>query len=111
MLGGLLAAVAVLPVCDLHFDCGCSWPGLGGYSHCDVHTAGPPDCPWCDRPLVGLIAMLFAYGVGLGVALGLPTRLHLALSAAAVVAGIVAGLVVAGLATSLVLGLPVLAGL
>ena len=111
LLGGVLAGFAVLPICDLHFDCGCDWPGLGGYAHCDIHTAGPPDCPWCDRWLVGLIGMGSGYVIGLAVAVGLPLRLHFALNALVVVFAILAGLLLSGMATSLALGLPLLAGL
>ena len=38
-----LGAFAFLPICDLHFDCGCTWPGAGSDSHCDIHTSGLPD--------------------------------------------------------------------
>src|SRR5262245_66490333 len=48
-----LAAVVGLPVCNAIFDCGCTWPLLGADAHCDVHHAGPPDCPVCAHPPVG----------------------------------------------------------
>ena len=46
-----LAAIVYLPVCDLLFDCGCTWPLLGDWQHCDIHVAGPPDCPLCTTNL------------------------------------------------------------
>jgi len=48
-----LAAITGLPLCNLLFHCGCTWPLLGGDAHCDVHHAGPPDCPVCTRPAAG----------------------------------------------------------
>jgi hypothetical protein len=47
-----LAAVIGLPVCNLIFDCGCTWPLLGADAHCNIHHAGPPDCPVCAHPPV-----------------------------------------------------------
>jgi hypothetical protein len=61
-----LASVTAYPVCDLLFDCGCTWPLLGADAHCDVHRAGPPDCPVCTRPAVAAAfsaALLAAWGV------------------------------------------------
>lgn len=60
-----LAAVTGYPLCDLVFDCGCTWPLLGADAHCDVHRAGPPDCPVCTRPLVAAAfsaALVAAWG-------------------------------------------------
>jgi hypothetical protein len=48
-----LAALVGYPLCDLIFDCGCTWPMLGADAHCDIHHAGPPDCPVCTYPSVG----------------------------------------------------------
>ena len=50
-----LAALVGYPVCDAIFDCGCTWPLLGADAHCDIHHAGPPDCPVCTYPLVGAV--------------------------------------------------------
>jgi hypothetical protein len=55
------AAILFLPLCDLVFDCGCTWPLLGGASHCNVHAPHPPHCPLCAGPRV--------YGLSFGVAL------------------------------------------
>jgi hypothetical protein len=43
----VVASVVYMPVCNLVFDCGCTWPWLGGVQHCNIHVAGPPDCPLC----------------------------------------------------------------
>jgi hypothetical protein len=44
----VVTSVVYMPVCDLVFDCGCTWPWLGGVQHCNIHVAGPPDCPLCN---------------------------------------------------------------
>ena len=106
----LLGGLAFLPVCDLHFDCGCRWPLLGGHSHCDVLTSGPPDCPWCHHGWTGYAAMVFAAALAFGVLWVLPARVPWAIVLLAGVGGVVAGELIAGIATSLWLGLPVLAG-
>jgi hypothetical protein len=41
------AAVLFLPLCDLAFDCGCTWPLLGGAERCNMHAPHPPHCPLC----------------------------------------------------------------
>lgn len=43
----VVTSAVYMPVCDLVFDCGCTWPWLGGVQHCNIHVAGPPDCPLC----------------------------------------------------------------
>lgn len=43
----VITSVVYMPVCNLVFDCGCTWPWLGGVQHCNIHVAGPPDCPLC----------------------------------------------------------------
>ena len=110
LLGGLLGAVAVLPLCDLAFDCGCRWPGLGGYAHCDIHTAGAPDCPWCEEPLRFLAALVVAYAAGLAAALAVPQSRPLYVVALASLLAIVAVTLAGGALTSLALGREVLAG-
>jgi hypothetical protein len=41
----VVIAVAVAhPLCDLFFRCGCGWLGP---SHCNIHHAAGPHCPWC----------------------------------------------------------------
>jgi hypothetical protein len=109
--GGLLGAVAILPLCDLAFDCGCRLPGLGGYAHCDIHTAGAPDCPWCEKPLRFAAVGLLAYAAAAAVGWCLPRRWPLWALALAGLVTIVAVTLAGGAVTSLALGREVLAGL
>jgi hypothetical protein len=74
-----LAAVTAYPLCDAVFDCGCTWPLLGSDTHCDVHRAGPPDCPVCTRPPVAAVfsaAVVGAWGGVVWGAAGLVTRMR-----------------------------------
>ena len=77
----VLATIAVTsvtgyPLCNAVFQCGCTWPLLGGDAHCNIHHAGPPDCPVCAYPGVAAAfsAVLLAgwgsvaFGVAAGVA-------------------------------------------
>ncbi len=107
----MIAGATIMPICDMHFDCGCSWPGPGAYAHCDIHTQGPPDCPWCTGWTSFLSAMAVSYGLSLAVALWVAPRAPFPLVVLAGFAGVVGGAVLAGVATSLALGLPVFAGL
>ena len=111
LLGGVLAGFAVMPICDLHFDCGCGWPGFGGYSHCDIHTPGPPDCPWCDQLGTLVLSMLFSYGIGLASVLWIPRRTPIAIAVLVSLVAVLAGTVLTGIVTSLLLGQPVFSGL
>jgi hypothetical protein len=49
-----------LPLCDLIFDCGCTWPLLGGATHCNMHQPAPPHCPLCVGPRVYGLAFSLA---------------------------------------------------
>ena len=53
---------ALIRFCGIAFACGCTWPWDGGAASCDIHTPGPPDCPWCVH---GAIAGAFS-AVGIG---------------------------------------------
>lgn len=55
-----VGAITFLPVCDLNFACGCVLPWNGAAAHCDIHTPGPPNCPWCHHPWQGYAAMAAA---------------------------------------------------
>jgi hypothetical protein len=69
-----LAATAftLLPVCNAVFDCGCTWPMVGGADHCNIHNPAPPHCPLCTNWVLGALgaATLFVtYAGALSVAL------------------------------------------
>jgi hypothetical protein len=99
-----------MPVCDLCFDCGCLWPGLGGVSHCDIQVKGAPDCPWCAYPWSGFTAMGFSALAGLLAMGAVPVRLHWGLRTLVGIVTLFGAAFVAGIVTSLWLGLPPLAG-
>ena len=109
LLGGVLAALTVLPVCDLHFDCGCTL--AHGASHCDIQVGGPPDCPWCARLQIAVPAIGLPYLAGAFSAYGLARKRGIVVNAAVTFVVIWAGMIVSGVATSVALGLPVFAGI
>jgi hypothetical protein len=70
----LLAAVSTMtfmaPLCGFMFKCGCVWNWAGADSHCNIHHALPPHCPWCAHgklgyalPMVGLTLGQFTGGL------------------------------------------------
>ena len=107
----VIASFAILPLCDLSFDCDCRLPGLGGYAHCDIHTAGPPDCPWCEKPTRFVAAVLVSYGAALVGVLWLPARARFELVVLTGLSIAWGTTLLAGVVTSLLLGRAVLAGL
>lgn len=56
------ASVFFLDLCHLTYDCGCAPLWAGGAAHCNIRTAGPPDCPYCARPDVAYGALAAAIG-------------------------------------------------
>ena len=60
-----MIAATVLSVCDAIFDCGCAPPWAGAASHCNIHTPGPPDCPFCVGGYRFLIASIAMVGLAL----------------------------------------------
>ncbi len=64
---GAATIVALLPLCNLLFGCGCDWPWAGGIAHCNIFDEGKPHCPWCIYPRtadLSLASMLFAQAFG-----------------------------------------------
>ena len=110
VLGGLIAGMAILPLCDVNFDCGCTWPGRGAAALCDTRTAGAPDCPWCGNVSSFALTILFSYGLALGGAFLIADKLPFPLIVLVALVWVVVGTLVAGVFTSLVLDLPVLGG-
>jgi hypothetical protein len=59
----VVIALSLLSLCDLIFDCGCRPFWAGAASHCDIHVAGPPDCPFCAGGLrFAVIAACVIFG-------------------------------------------------
>lgn len=111
LLGLMLGGLSFLTLCDLSFDCGCVAPGMGDWQHCDIQTAGPPDCPWCDRPTISASAFVFAALGALLATRASFSRLPFVVVVAASWAGFNLAIILAGIVTAIVLGRPVLAGL
>ena len=44
------------PLCAVLHRCGCRASWDGGESHCNVHDAQGPHCPWCEHPGLGGLA-------------------------------------------------------
>jgi hypothetical protein len=52
-----LAAAALYPFCGLVFRCGCTAIWMTAASHCNVHHATGPHCPWCEHPGLGTVGL------------------------------------------------------
>ncbi len=48
-----LTAGLFLNVCDLLYDCGCTWAWAGGVAPCNIHQSEGPHCPWCAHGAAG----------------------------------------------------------
>lgn len=46
-LAAVLTAGTTHRICDLVFDCGCTWGIVGAARHCNIHAPRPPHCPAC----------------------------------------------------------------
>ncbi len=55
--------------CHLVYDCGCTFMWAGAADHCNIQTAGPPDCPWCARADLAGIAFFATIGAQAAVSL------------------------------------------
>lgn len=53
LLGLAVTSVFFVNWCDVVFQCGCRslWNGIA--THCNIHDATGPHCPWCEHPLAG----------------------------------------------------------
>jgi hypothetical protein len=103
-VGLCVTSLLFLDLCDLIFACGCEAFWLAAADHCNIHTAGRPDCPWCGTGVWGTI-LPFGGVVGMQAMAALPSgtgsaaqRLALVTAAFPVVGGLL------GLAFGLVLG-------
>ena len=64
-----IVALTYHATCALVFGCGCSWLFAGGTDTCNIHVAGPPDCPVCTNVAAGIAftaALLVAWGTVVG---------------------------------------------
>ncbi|MDA1094776.1 MAG: hypothetical protein O3A25_16115, partial [Acidobacteria bacterium] len=53
-------SVLFLDLCDLIFACGCEAFWLTAAEHCNIQTAGRPDCPWCATGIWGSVVPIGA---------------------------------------------------
>ncbi len=102
-----------LPTCNLLFSCGCTFSGS---SHCNIHHAAGPMCPWCSHGnapfLIGYAVTLLGAGVCILASLRFPSaRCRLIVAFAAGIAGYAVTLSLAGLATALYFHYPTWYGL
>ena len=111
LLGLCLGGLSFLTICDLNFDCGCVAPGMGDWQHCDIQTAGPPDCPWCEQPKISAAAFVIAALGALLATRAAVARLPFIVVVAASWAGFNLAAIAAGIVTAIALGRRVLAGL
>ena len=111
LLGLGLGSLSFLTLCDLSFDCGCCAPGMGGFEHCDIMIAGPPDCPWCAHLAISTGVFVFAAIGALATTWAAVARLPFIVIVAASWAGFNLATILAGIVTAIALGRPVLAGL
>ena len=57
---GVLTALSAHWICNLIFQCGCTWALAGATAHCNIHSPAPPHCPTCADMLLGA---LFSFAV------------------------------------------------
>ncbi len=105
-----VGALTFLPICNLHFDCGCVTLWGGAADHCDIHDPEPPNCPWCHHPWMGWAVMALSTLAGI-LAILVAARHGIALATLAGLVGFHLALMALGVVTSLAMGLPVLAAL
>jgi hypothetical protein len=58
------ASVLMPPICNLLFQCGCSWPWTTAAAHCNIHHPLPPHCPWCSHGNLGYYLPYSGFIVG-----------------------------------------------
>ena len=96
------------PLCGFLFHCGCVWNWAGADSHCNIHHASPPHCPWCAHGKLGFIlpAMGLTLGQSIGGLLALRLSGRLVLSGLATVLSILPTGVFLGYVTILLTSYP-----
>jgi hypothetical protein len=57
----VIVAITITPFCGFLFGCGCTWPGLGLESFCNIHNPIIRHrCPWCVSPWAGILSVAFS---------------------------------------------------
>ncbi len=66
---GIVAAIAITPLCGVFFGCGCTWPVIGFTDHCNIYSqAATLVCPWCKNWILGTVITLLSITIGIVVA-------------------------------------------
>ncbi len=55
-------AIFFINWCNMVYNCGCTFIWAGFADHCNIQTAGPPDCPWCARGDLAAAAFFVTLG-------------------------------------------------
>jgi hypothetical protein len=62
---GVIVAIAITPFCGFLFACGCTWPGLGLESFCNIYNPlSRHQCPWCASQWAGILSVSFSACAG-----------------------------------------------
>lgn len=61
----VIVAFTITPLCGLWFACGCTWPGLGLDSFCNINNPGSRhQCPWCASQWAGFLSVGLSASAG-----------------------------------------------
>lgn len=78
-LTGGLSGLFLLDLCNWLFACGCRNWYAGAVTHCNIHLAHGPHCPWCSIGALGFWSLFAAMILAQALILWLPSRLTLPL--------------------------------
>ena len=54
----VIAAIMVLPLCGLFFDCGCTWLWTEMDDNCNIHDLEKiHKCPWCQSMISAILSI------------------------------------------------------
>lgn len=60
-LMGIIALIAITPLCGFLFECGCDWPWLDLDAGCNYHDLhAEHKCPWCASLATGVLSTVTA---------------------------------------------------
>lgn len=61
---GIIAVLAITPLCGLMFNCGCDWPWHKLHLNCNYFLLeAKRKCPWCGNAIAGGISTISAIGL------------------------------------------------